>query len=44
MATFYIEAIEATQIALVKNGSPTIGTVKYGVNDATCPNTYTVTN
>lgn len=43
MATFYIEAIEATQIALVKVGSPTIGTVKYGVNDNTCPNTYTVT-
>lgn len=43
MATFYIEAIEATQIALVKVGSPTIGTVKYGVNDPTCPNSYTVT-
>ena len=43
MATFYIEAVENTQIALVKVGSPTIGTVKYGVNDSTCPNTYTVT-
>ena len=43
MATFYIEAVENTQIALVMVGSPTIGTVKYGVNDSTCPNTYTVT-
>ena len=43
MATFYIEAIEATDIALVMVSSPTIGTVKYGVNDSTVPNTYTVT-
>lgn len=43
MATFYIEAIENTDIALVMVGSPTIGTVKYGINDTTCPNTYTVT-
>lgn len=43
MATFYIEAVENTDIALVMVGAPTIGTVKYGVNDTTCPNTYTVT-
>lgn len=43
MATFYIEAVENTDIALVMVGSPTIGTVNYGVNDSTCPNTYTVT-
>lgn len=43
MATFYIEAVENTNIALVMVGSPTIGIVKYGVNDTTCPNTYTVT-
>lgn len=43
MATFYIEAVENTDIALVMVGTPIIGTVKYGVNDSTCPNTYTVT-
>ena len=43
MATFYIEAVENTNIALVMVGSPTIGTVKYGLNDSTCPNAYTVT-
>lgn len=41
MATFYIEAVEATTITLDKVGSPTVGTVKYGVNDPSCPYTYT---
>lgn len=41
MATFYIEALEATTITLSKVGSPTVGTAKYGINDTSVPNSYT---
>ena len=38
---FYIEAVENTTIQLTKNGSPTVGTVTYGIN--TSPSTtYTL--
>ena len=42
-STFYIEAVEDTDIALVKVGSPTIGTVKYGINNTSPSTAYTVT-
>lgn len=41
MATFYIEAVEATDIKLSKVGSPTVGTARYGINNSSVPNTYT---
>ena len=44
MATFYIEAIEATTIKLLKVGSPTVGTAMYGINDTSVPNSYTYGN
>ena len=41
-STFYIEAVEDTNIALVMVGSPTIGTVKYGINNSSPSTEYTV--
>lgn len=40
MATFYIEAIEETNIAFAKVGNPTVGAAKYGINDTSVPTDY----
>ena len=40
MATFYIEALEATTITLSKVGNPILYAM-YGINDTSVPNSYT---
>lgn len=41
MATFYIEAIEATTISLNKKGSPTVGVAMYDINNTNPSTSYT---
>ena len=40
MATFYIEAIEDTIIALSKVGNPVVGDASYGINNTSTPTSY----